>query len=212
MTKIKEIFDRLYGQALGIDFIRHILRVDENILQEWWNLAEELKSSKVNKYLGVESLFEIPDIPKEVITVNRKLTAYCDGGCRGNPGIGAGGFTIQEFGKEIIFGYTYLKRATNNEAEYVGLQRTIKALIELSPSEAIIYLDSQLVLKQVQGLWKVKTQTLAPFVEEARRLEKQLKSTGAKISYRWIKGHGNSSGNNRADELCNLSMDKKSTK
>lgn len=100
-----------------------------------------------------------------------------DGGSKGNPGLGYGSFEIQRNGKlfdrqlEIPFG----DNLTNNQAEYMSLIRGLKAIIEnpqIDPltAEIVIKGDSQLVIKQLNGEWKVKNANMQPLWAEARGL------------------------------------------
>ncbi len=98
-----------------------------------------------------------------------------DGGSKGNPGPGYGSFEIHRNGElfareiEIPFG----DRLTNNQAEYMSLIRALKAIIdhpEVDPlrAEIVIKGDSQLVIKQLNGEWKVKNANMQPLWAEAR--------------------------------------------
>lgn len=100
-----------------------------------------------------------------------------DGGSKGNPGPGYGSFEIHRNGQlfdrklEVPFG----DRLTNNQAEYMSLIRGLKAVIEhpeidTLKAEIIIKGDSQLVIKQLNGEWKVKNANMQPLWAEARGL------------------------------------------
>lgn len=100
-----------------------------------------------------------------------------DGGSKGNPGLGYGSYEINRNGAlfdrrlEMPFG----DKITNNQAEYMSLIRALKAVIE-NPSidalkaELVIRGDSQLVIKQLNGEWKVKNANMQPLWAEARGL------------------------------------------
>lgn len=100
-----------------------------------------------------------------------------DGGSKGNPGKGYGSFEINRNGElfdrqiEMPFG----DHLTNNQAEYMALIRGLKAVIEnpqidALKSEIVIRGDSQLVIKQLNGEWKVKNANMQPLWAEARGL------------------------------------------
>lgn len=131
-----------------------------------------------------------------------KLKIFTDGGARGNPGIAGYGVYIEdENNKKIYEEGKFLGIKTNNEAEYMGL---IGALtwVESNASEAEIQInsDSQLLVRQMKGLYKVKAPHLKILWAKALDL-----SFGKKIEYKEIRRELNS----KADELANLAMDRK---
>lgn len=135
-----------------------------------------------------------------------QIFIYTDGGSRGNPGPGAAAFVVLDIDGEVIFkeGF-YLGKTTNNVAEY---QAVIKALGWLSKKfkdkadgEIIFFLDSQLVVNQLNGLYKVKNWRLKELIIILRVLEKGISH---KICYRFIPREKNW----RADKLVNKILDK----
>lgn len=100
-----------------------------------------------------------------------------DGGSKGNPGLGYGSFEIKRNGElfdrqlEMPFG----NNLTNNQAEYMSLIRGLRAIIDNPRIDALkaeitIKGDSQLVIKQLNGEWKVKNANMQPLWAEARGL------------------------------------------
>lgn len=105
-----------------------------------------------------------------------QLTIHSDGGSRGNPGPAAYGVAFL-LGGEVVKELTeFLGTATNNEAEYSGLVAALRTLPEViqqySIDSVVIKLDSNLVVQQVNGVWKVKEARIATFVAQARQLLK----------------------------------------
>ncbi|RCJ42382.1 hypothetical protein A6770_35030 [Nostoc minutum NIES-26] len=92
---------------------------------------------------------------------------YFDGGSRGNPGPAAGAAIIEFTGQRHTF-TRYISHATSNVAEYEGLILGLEKALELSIQQARIMGDSQLVIYQVTGLWKIKKLHLRPLCEQAR--------------------------------------------
>lgn len=132
-----------------------------------------------------------------------KLKIYTDWGSRGNPGeSGIWVYITDETGKEIEKRYKYLWIKTNNEAEYMWAYYWIKRAIELWSSEIQLYMDSDLVIKQLSGIWKIKKQELQVLHEQ---IQKIISSSWVKISYFWIRRECNQ----EADRLSNIAMDKK---
>lgn len=128
------------------------------------------------------------------------LTVFCDGGSRGNPGKSAFGFVAYHDGQIVKEGAGKIGIATNNFAEYTAL---IKALEWLSRNqkgqELKINMDSQLVVSQLNGVYKVKNATIRGLLFKVRELEGSF----AKITYRHIPREQNA----HADELVNKVLD-----
>jgi ribonuclease HI len=98
-----------------------------------------------------------------------RLRLFTDGGSRGNPGPSAFAFILQsEDGKTILQKAAFIGRATNNEAEYNGLLAGLAAAKEAGADEIVVTMDSELVVKQMQGLYAVKSLHLIPLHREAR--------------------------------------------
>ncbi|MBT3816937.1 MAG: ribonuclease HI family protein [Candidatus Magasanikbacteria bacterium] len=86
-----------------------------------------------------------------------KLFLYTDGGARGNPGPAASGIVIKNEAGETIEHYgEYLGEQTNNYAEYMGIISALAKAKELGATEVFCFLDSKLVVEQLNRRWKVK--------------------------------------------------------
>jgi len=96
---------------------------------------------------------------------------YTDGGSRGNPGHSACAFVICKMDDTVVekSGY-YMGIATNNQAEYYGMKRGLERARDLSIDKVTLFSDSQLVVNQMNGLYKVKNQELAPLNQELKGL------------------------------------------
>ncbi|MCX6817026.1 MAG: ribonuclease HI family protein [Candidatus Beckwithbacteria bacterium] len=134
------------------------------------------------------------------------LNIYTDGGSRGNPGPAAVGFVIKNASGTIIhsFGKT-IGIATNNLAEYQAVIVALEWLSEKSEfvnhqSEIVFHLDSQLVVNQLNGLWKIKDTQLRQKIIFLRELEAKV---GGSIKYAHIPREKNTA----ADRLVNLALD-----
>ncbi len=140
----------------------------------------------------------------------KSLEVYTDGGARGNPGPAAYGLVVTTGSchqpEETIYETAAaIGRATNNEAEYQGLIAALEWLNKagLKVKEINIYLDSRLVVKQMQGDFKVKADNLKPLWHKAVKLADNL---SAKIKYSHIPRDKNAA----PDKLLNQALDKKS--
>lgn len=129
------------------------------------------------------------------------IQAYSDGGSRNNPGHAAWGFVVFEDGKIIHKEGGYIGIATNNIAEYTGLISALSWLEENKKDEVIdFYLDSNLIVSQLNGVFKVKNAAIRELVLKVRGLEPSFK----KISYTHIPREKNAV----ADALVNEALDK----
>lgn len=127
------------------------------------------------------------------------IKVFTDGGSRGNPGKAASAFTIYENNKEVYSENAYLGINTNNFAEYYAV---IMALSWVSNKSSIqLFSDSELMVRQLNGVYKIKNQTLKEMAEKIRKLivDKQL---SVKFN------HVLRTVNKRADELVNMALDK----
>jgi len=105
-----------------------------------------------------------------------KLTIYTDGGARGNPGPAAIGVVITDSAKKILSGYgEYLGKQTNNYAEYSALISALKKAKELGGAEIECFLDSELIVKQMNRQYKVKEPTLQKLFIQVFNLASQFK-------------------------------------
>tara|TARA_B100000795_G_scaffold267562_2_gene252660 strand:- start:1258 stop:1647 length:390 start_codon:yes stop_codon:yes gene_type:complete len=127
---------------------------------------------------------------------------YFDGACRGNPGPSSIGGVIYNSKKEEKI--TYKKAigvATNNYAEYQALLAGIKICIKYNIKEVNVYGDSKLAIEQVNGNWKIKSETLKPIYLEIKK----------HITHEFFKkitfNHVRREFNKRADEMANLALD-----
>ncbi|MCF7958451.1 MAG: ribonuclease HI family protein [Phycisphaerae bacterium] len=131
-----------------------------------------------------------------------KLIIKTDGGSRGNPGPAAAGIYITDAnGKKLFAGGFYLGNATNNVAEYTGLLRGMEIAGELGGTDLEILCDSELIVKQVNGQYKVKNANLRPYYEQIVSLKDRFKNVTVRHIYR--------SDNTEPDALVNKSLDVK---
>ncbi|MBI2607742.1 MAG: ribonuclease HI family protein [Candidatus Doudnabacteria bacterium] len=132
---------------------------------------------------------------------NKQLTIYTDGGARGNPGPAAIGVVIYDAKGKIIDRIgRYIGETTNNQAEYSALITALAKAAELQAREVKCFLDSELVVKQLSGEYKVKEQGLQSRVKEVLRLSNKFES----VVFR----HVSREENRLADKLVNLALDK----
>lgn len=126
-------------------------------------------------------------------------TLYFDGGSRGNPGVAAGAAVLVFTDKRSVTVSQYLPRATNNEAEYTGLAIGLEKARELGVKKLKIHGDSQLVINQVKGAWKLKSENLRSLLTRVKKLLTEFE----KVELEWIER----SRNHLADAAANACMD-----
>jgi len=129
------------------------------------------------------------------------LIAYTDGGARGNPGPAAYGVVIKdEGGRKVATRSEYLGHQTNNFAEYQGLIAALKYAVEHGPRALKVISDSELLVRQIKGIYKVKNAVLKDLHARAKELISQLE---------WFSiDHALREHNQEADRLANEAMDK----
>lgn len=136
------------------------------------------------------------------------INIYSDGGARGNPGPAGSAFVVLDNDKIIHKDSAFFKIKTNNEAEYEAL---LMALRWLSKNNKLIgtrniycHLDSELIVKQLNGEYRIKSNNLKPLAIEVRALEKKIVGN---VKYIFVRRENNK----LADQLVNEIMDEKLT-
>lgn len=134
-------------------------------------------------------------------SVGGTLHLFTDGGSRGNPGLAAIGCVLEDPSRGTPleeFGET-IGTETNNVAEYRALIAGLKIAQKYQPNRLICHLDSELIVKQMNGEYRVKMITLQPLFDEVRRLAMELPDVVFK--------HIPRGDNYRADALVNKALD-----
>lgn len=129
-----------------------------------------------------------------------KAVVYVDGGSRGNPGDSAFGvYACDADNNPLVAFGGFLGTMTNNEAEYSGLLAALEWAQSEGVQELQVRADSQLMVRQMNGQYRVKSPNLRPLFEDARRRADQFA--------RFAIEHVRREGNVEADKLANLAMD-----
>ncbi len=127
-------------------------------------------------------------------------TLHCDGGSRGNPGPAAFGYVLTDpAGRVARESGEYIGPATNNVAEYRGLIAGLKAAGEAGADPLVVVMDSELVVRQMTGEYRVRNAGLKPLHAEARLAATQL----GRVCYRSVRREANVD----ADRLVNEALD-----
>jgi len=133
------------------------------------------------------------------------LIAYTDGGARGNPGPSGYGVVIQDqSGRKVAALSEYLGHQTNNFAEYQGLIAALEYAVQHGYKALKVVSDSELLVRQIKGIYKVKNPTLQDLYSRARQLIRKLETFSIEHVLRGK--------NQEADRLANAAMDKGSNR
>lgn len=131
-----------------------------------------------------------------------RWTVYADGASRGNPGEASiGSVVYDESGKEVATVSRRLGRATNNEAEYQAAIAGLEEALALGGGAVDLRMDSELIIRQLQGRYKVRNARLAPYYQRLVELLGRFDP----VTFEHVPRARNA----RADELANLALDRK---
>ncbi|HZU39151.1 MAG TPA: ribonuclease HI family protein [Gemmataceae bacterium] len=127
------------------------------------------------------------------------FTINIDGAARGNPGPAAFAYVISAAGQSLAAEGRCLGTATNNQAEYTALVRALQRAAELGGRRLTIHSDSELLVKQMNGEYRVKNEDLRQLYDEANALRRQFDA----VTIRHVRRADNA----HADRLCNEALD-----
>ncbi|MBN2086968.1 ribonuclease HI family protein [Candidatus Peregrinibacteria bacterium] len=142
------------------------------------------------------------ELKKYKIENSEIFEVYCDGGSRGNPGAAGGGFGLYRGGKLVLKGSEFFGERTNNQAEYLSLRLALRETYsKFGDVKLHCFMDSEFVVKQMKGEYKVKNANIKPLYDEVRQITEQFSSF--KIS------HVRREQNQLADMMANEAMDRR---
>ncbi len=130
----------------------------------------------------------------------RKATLHSDGGARGNPGPAGIGFVLEAEDFDPIEYGEYIGETTNNQAEYRALITGMKRAGEAGVTDLTCFLDSELIVSQLAGKYRVRNQGLRPLFEEVQELAGKFYH----VTFRHVPREKNK----KADRLVNRAIDK----
>ena len=174
--------------------------IDEYLIE---NVSIQTRSLSIRSKLVVMPHSSANLFSKETNTHTESswVTAHCDGGARGNPGPAGYGAVLQDERGEVLAELSeFLGVRTNNYAEYSGLLGCLQWVLDHDHHRLRVISDSELMVRQIQGKYKVNSPDLRPLWEEARRRIAGLE--GFEIS------HALRHKNKAADQLANEAMDR----
>jgi formyltetrahydrofolate-dependent phosphoribosylglycinamide formyltransferase len=134
-------------------------------------------------------------LPKQT----EQITVYTDGGSRGNPGPAAAGFILADpNGNQLQAKALFLGQTTNNVAEYTAIIKALEAAKRIGAKRLTAFSDSELLVKQINGQYKVKSEQLRPLFRQAIDLINEFEDCKVK--------HITRDKNKQADELVNQAL------
>ncbi len=132
--------------------------------------------------------------------MDKHAILYTDGGSRGNPGPAGIGYVLKIEGHEVIEKGECIGKATNNQAEYQALVAGLKRARREKVAELKVFMDSELIVKQIKGEYRVKDVKLKPLFTEVE----EVLAGFEQVSFKHVKRGKNK----RADWLVNRALDK----
>ncbi len=128
------------------------------------------------------------------------LIINTDGGARGNPGPAGIGVVFRDDRNEVIAEHKqYIGQATNNVAEYRALILALSEAVKIGALDLTVKMDSELIVRQMNGQYKIKEPTLRELASEVLKLKNNFKSV--------LFSHVPRERNKEADKLVNLAID-----
>ncbi len=128
-----------------------------------------------------------------------EVIAYIDGGSRGNPGPAAAGFILTDKdGNQFCAKGLFLGETTNNVAEYTAISNALQAAKNVGAKKIEVFSDSELLVKQVNGEYKVKSEQIRPLFQQAVNLLGEFEN--------WKVQHITRDKNKKADKLVNQAL------
>ncbi len=133
------------------------------------------------------------------------IIIHSDGGSRGNPGPSAIGYVIEQNGQKDTEESRCIGLATNNEAEHIAIQEALRYVSDNGSLKAEVdcFLDSELVVRQLQGIYKIKNERLRAIAENTFKIIQDMKNRGFIVRFTSVKREYNA----RADSMVNKALD-----
>ncbi len=137
--------------------------------------------------------------------VLNEIIIHTDGGSRGNPGQAAIGVVAESNNRRLFQLGEKIGLTTNNVAEYTAVARSLQELKtrRLQADKISFYLDSELIVKQILGLYRIKDAKLKVLNQQVKDLVLHFRQQGSSVTFTHVLRHLNK----EADELLNLALD-----
>jgi ribonuclease HI len=166
-----------------VNATKDMINISKSNEKMTWQKLEMLDKNKLHYTVN---LIQDGLTTKKVVENTTKITEvklFTDGGSRGNPGPSALGFVIFDLEENVVKkGSKYLGITTNNQAEYQAVKIGLENCLELGADKVEVYMDSQLVANQMNGIYKIKNRDLWP-IHQAIKLLIGNFNTGVTFTY-----------------------------
>lgn len=183
------------------------LQNDYNAVEIWLtthSAGDKITVKDKDLAVKIDALLE-PAVPGQPKGNVKQVKLYGDGGSRGNPGPSASGYVLLDMDDNILKKTgVYLGITTNNQAEYQSLKFGLQEALNMGVEEVAVYMDSQLVIRQLTGQYKIKNRDLIPHYETIKDLVRQFK----KVSFQHVPRELNK----LADAEVNTTLDAEAAK
>jgi ribonuclease HI len=183
-ARVNEVVEKKLGDVTDKDMAGHeVYKSKDEMLAVYRNrYGERVSLGDPVKIVYFKFTPVAEDIPSQAMLLE-EAKLYTDGGSRGNPGDSACAFVICKLDDTVVekSGY-YMGVATNNQAEYLGMIKGLERCQDLGINKIALNSDSQLVVNQMNGFYKVKNQELAPLHQQL----KELAASFEKVSFHYI--------------------------
>ena len=190
MVKVSELANKLN---------HHPRWANEWNVVEMWLSTHDKDNTVTDKDREMAS--RIDQIIEKPIVSGVGIKLFTDGGSRGNPGPSASGFVILDKSDDVIFSQgIYLGIMTNNQAEYLALKYGLGKLDDMGIHEVSVYMDSLLIVNQMNGKFKIKNQDLLVIFTDIKNILKSFK----KVTFTHVPREKNK----LADAEVNKALDK----
>lgn len=183
-AQVKEIIEKKLGDVTDRDMAGHeVYKSQEEMLETYrQRYGSRVTLDDPVKIVVFKFTPAKGDTPSQAMLLEA-AKIYTDGGSRGNPGDSACAFVICNLDDTVVekSGY-YMGMATNNQAEYFGMIKGLERCRDLGIDKINLFSDSQLVVNQMNGFYKVRNQELAPLHEQLKGLAESFE----KVSFHYI--------------------------
>ena len=147
------------------------IQIDYNRVELWFTTHDKGKVTEKDENLAEQVDTLVQDRLPEVGDLPAEVKFYGDGGSRGNPGPAAAGYVLMDMGDTVLEeGGEFMGITTNNQAEYHSLEMGLERALEAGVKKVHVFMDSQLVIRQISGQYKVKSPDLLPRYKNVKSL------------------------------------------
>jgi len=182
-AKVTELVEKLLGDINARDMTAQDITDKNQVLAKYQGYyGHRVNWGTVLKIVHFEFIPSAGDVPSGGMLLE-EAKVFTDGGSRNNPGDSACAYVICKMDDTVVEkGGYYMGIATNNQAEYYGFKKGLERAQDLGIDKVNLFSDSQLVVNQMKGVYKVKNQELAPLHQDVKALADSFEA----ISFNYV--------------------------